>query len=263
MASNKQSDSNGNLTNCSLGKRKKPHSKKASYLGKWLDKTMQHIQEASPSMDTYVTMTTPNLNWSQATYAPGFDPYRFNLYGCTPEPMSLPTIPTYYNPASFGAIPSEYRYVQSENKGIQVQRPRQRRRSENKAEEIHTTPLATPNGTMKNLIQSKLTDSQEFSSLPPIITSAGDNTSNSDLNTNEKDDGSNNRCFSDPCVQGLPDVARGANGDVDSGSESGSSDSKVGSRLLACLLDQITSLKLANEKLNRELHQTKGKIIFK
>ncbi|CAH2045767.1 unnamed protein product, partial [Iphiclides podalirius] len=38
------------------------------------------------------------------------------------------------------------------------------------------------------------------------------------------------------------------------------SENEVGSRLLTCLLDQITSLKSANEKLNKELLETRAEL---
>uniref|UniRef100_A0A2A4J5W7 Uncharacterized protein n=1 Tax=Heliothis virescens TaxID=7102 RepID=A0A2A4J5W7_HELVI len=253
----KPSNSNG-----SLGKRKKSRGSRGSYLSKWLDKTMHHIQESTPSMDTYDTFVNPNVNYSMGSsqFAPGYDPYR-HMYGCAPEPMSLPTLPSYCNPPMMPFYGPEYRYVQSVNKSIQVQRPRMRRRSENKAEEVSSTPgHGTPTHSANNYLQPKnLTDSQDFASLPPIVTSVGDTNSNSDVNLNDKEEGRDGRRYSDPCVRGLPDVARPANGDVESGSEASSdmSGSQVGSRLLTCLLDQITSLKMANERLNKDLMDTK------
>lgn len=253
----KPSNSNG-----SLGKRKKSRGSRGSYLSKWLDKTMHHIQESTPSMDTYDTFVNPNVNYSMGSsqFAPGYDPYR-HMYGCAPEPMSLPTLPSYCNPPMMPFYGPEYRYVQSVNKSIQVQRPRLRRRSDNKAEEVSSTPgHGTPTHSANNYLQPKnLTDSQDFASLPPIVTSVGDTNSNSDMNLNDKDEGRDGRRYSDPCVRGLPDVARPANGDVESGSEASSdmSGSQVGSRLLTCLLDQITTLKMANERLNKDLMDTK------
>ncbi|XP_075982653.1 uncharacterized protein LOC142980927 isoform X2 [Anticarsia gemmatalis] len=252
----KPSNSNG-----SLGKRKKSRGSRGSYLSKWLDKTMHHIQESTPSMETYETYVNPGVNWPMggSQFAPGYDPYR-QMYGCAPEPMSLPTLPTSYHPPVMPFYGPEYRYVPGVNKSIQVQRPRLRRRSDHKAEEVNSTPRGTPTlSHPTNYLQPKnLSDSQDFQSLPPIVTSVGDTNSNSDMNANDKDDG-NARRFSDPCVRGLPDVARPANGDVDSGSEASSdlSGSQVGSRLLTCLLDQITTLKMANERLNKDLMDTK------
>ncbi|XP_013183507.2 uncharacterized protein LOC106129474 isoform X2 [Amyelois transitella] len=239
-----------------LGKRKKPKRTKGSYLSKWLDKTIQHIHEATPSMDTYEPFL--NTNWQSSQFAPGYEPCRYNMYGCA-EPMSLPTLPTYYNHAMPPFYNSEYRY-QPVNRSTQVQRPRPRRRSDQKVEEVQTTPNSTLSNT--NYLQPKnFTDSQDYASLPPIVTSVGDTNSNSDLHTNDKDDCSNTRRFSDPCVRGLPDVAR-PNGDVESDSESDSSfsGSQVGSRLLAHLLDQITAMKLANDRLNKELYETRAEL---
>ncbi|CAH0594104.1 unnamed protein product [Chrysodeixis includens] len=257
----KPSNSNG-----SLGKRKKSRGSRGSYLSKWLDKTMHHIQEATPSMDTYDTFVNPSMNYPMggSQFAPGFDPYR-HIYGIAPEPMSLPTLPTYCNPPMMPLYgPEFYRYsgVQSVNKSIQVQRPRVRRRSDNKVEESNNTSRnVTPTHTHQNsyLQPKNLSDSQDFASLPPIVTSVVDTNSNSDMNGNDKDEGSNARRYSDPCVRGLPDVARPANGDVETGSEASSdmSGSQVGSRLLTCLLDQITSLKLANERLTKDLMDSK------
>lgn len=261
LSTPKQTSENANTSNRSHGKRKKTQRSKGSYLSKWLDKTMHHVQDSTPSMDTYESIINGNLNWPMGGQfaTAGFDPTRL-MYA--QEPMSLPTLPTYYNPSLMGPYCGpDYRYIQSANKSIQVQRPRQRLRSEHKAEEIHSTPMGTPNGTLnKNNTYSK-TFSEDFASLPPIVTSVGDTASNSDLNTNEKDDNSNARRYSDPCIQGLPDVARPANGDVDSVSDdsSGMSGSQVGTKLLSCLIDQITTLKMANEKLNKELQDTKGK----
>ncbi|XP_063387348.1 uncharacterized protein LOC134673310 [Cydia fagiglandana] len=246
---------NGNANkNSPLGKRKKSRGSKGSYLSKWLDKTMCHIQESTPSMDTYDSFMTPNMNWG-SQFAPGYDPCRFNMFGYA-EPMSLPTPPTYCSPA-MPLYPPEYRYVQSVNKSVQVQRPRPRRRSD-KPEDC-STPNSTPLNT--NYFQPKnCSDSQDFASLPPIVTSVGDTNSNSDMNTNEKDECA--RRYSDPCVQGLPDIARPANGEVDSVSEdsSGLSGSQVGSRLLTYLLDQITSLKMTNERLNKDLQETRAEL---
>ncbi|KAF9419352.1 hypothetical protein HW555_004116 [Spodoptera exigua] len=254
----KPSNSNG-----SLGKRKKSRGSRGSYLSKWLDKTMHHIQESTPSMDTYDTYVNPNLQYvmGSSQFAPGYDPYR-HMYGCGPEPMSLPTLPSYCNPPMMPFYGPEFRYVNNVNKSVQVQRPRLRRRSENKAEEVSSASrqgTPTHSHAMNYLQPKNLTDSQDFASLPPIVTSVGDTNSNSEINLNEKDEGSNARRFSDPCVRGLPDVARPANGDVDSGSEASSdmSGSQVGSRLLTCLLDQISSLKMANERLSKDLMDTK------
>lgn len=257
----KQANSNLPSNNGSGGKRKKSRGSKGNYLAKWLDKSMHHIQESTPSTDIYDSYLNSNLNWPMGSqFAPGYDPYRYNGYSCATEPMSLPSLPTYYNPL----VPPpyfEHRYMHhNENKSIQVQRPRPRRRSENKAEEISSTPVNT---NQTNYLQPKnFSDSQDFTSLPPIVTSMGDTNSNSDLQTNDKDDGSNARRFSDPCVRGLPDVARPANGDLDSDSDSSSglSGSQVGSRLLTCLLDQISTLKIANDRLNKELQETRGEL---
>lgn len=248
---------NGNARNSPLGKRKKSKGSKGSYLSKWLDKTMCHIQESTPSMDTFDSYT-PNMNWTSAQFAPGYDPCRFNMYGYA-EPMSLPTPPTYCSPVMPPLYPPEYRYVQSVNKSVQVQRPRPRRRSDK--QEDCSTPNSTPNA---NYFQPKnCSDSQDFASLPPLVTSVADTNSNSDMNTNEKDECA--RRYSDPCVQGLPDIARPANGDVDSISEasSGLSGSQVGSRLLTYLLDQITHLKMTNERLNKDLQETRGNVTQK
>lgn len=248
-----------NGSNGPLGKRKKSKGNKGSYLTKWLDKTLHHIQDATPSMETYESYINPNLNWplGSSQFAPGYDPYRY-VYGCS-EPMSLPaTLPTYYNPAMH---PNYGPYVQSVSKSVQVQRPRMRRRSDHKAEEVTSTPNSTLRST--NYLQPKnLTDSQDYTSLPPIVTSVGDTNSNSDINTNEKDDGGNARRFSDPCVRGLPDIARPANGEADSESDSESSisGSQIGSRLLMHLLDQIKSLKLSNERLNKDLLDTRAEL---
>ncbi|XP_053613635.1 uncharacterized protein LOC128677074 isoform X2 [Plodia interpunctella] len=241
-----------------LGKRKKPKRTKGSYLTKWLDKTMQHIQDATPSMDTYEPFVNTNSNWPITQFAPGYEPCRYNMYGCA-EPMSLPTLPTYYNPAMPPFYNPEYRY-QPVDKSVQVQRPRPRRCMDQKAEEVNTPPNSTLSN-MNYLQPKNFTDSQDYASLPPIVTSVGDTNSNSDLHTNDKDDCSNTRRFSDPCVRGLPDVAR-PNGEVESDSESNSSfsGSQIGSRLLGHLLDQIASLKLANDRLNKELFDTRAEL---
>jgi hypothetical protein len=248
-----------NGSNGPLGKRKKSKSNKVSYLTKWLDKTLHHVQDSTPSMETYESFINPNLNWQLggSQFAPGYDQYRY-MYGCA-EPMSLPTLPTYYNPAMPPPFSPEYRNILSVNKSIQVQRPRQRRRIDMKAEEVHSTP----NSTMSNYMQPKnFTDSQDYTSLPPIVTSVADTNSNSDVHI--KDDECNARRFSDPCVPGLPDVARPANAEMeaDSESESSVSGSQIGTRLLTHLLDQINSLKLANERLSKDLLDTKGEIII-
>ncbi|CAH2235045.1 jg5023 [Pararge aegeria aegeria] len=259
---------NGKLpsnNNGSGGKRKKSRGSRGSYLSKWLDRTMNHIQESTPSSEMYDTFMSPparDTNWPGGSqFTPGYDLYKYSMYGS--EPLSLPSLSTYYNPIMPMPPPyAEYRFVQNENKGIQVQRPRPRRRSENKAEEVSSTPADAPSMSQTNYLQPKnFTDSQDFTSLPPIVTSMADTNSNSDTQ-NDKDDVNNARRFSDPCVRGLPDVARPANGDVDSGSESGSglSGSQVGSRLLACLLDQISTLKIANDRLNKELQEMRAEL---
>lgn len=242
----KQVNGNGSSNNTSPGKRKKSHGK-SSYLSKWLDKTMSHIQDATPSMDTYDFVTpSMNMNWPVgAQFAPGYDPYR-NMYGTT-EPLSLPTLPSYHNPPMMHYYGQDHRYVQNVNKSIQVQRPRLRRR-EQKAEEVSYHEQDS---------QAKIsTDNLDYASLPPIITSVGDTNSNSDRHEKDKDDVSNRR-FSDPCVRSLPDVAQPANVDSDS-DDSNSTDSQMGSKLLICLLDQISSLKRANERLNKDLMDTRG-----
>lgn len=244
-----------------LGKRKKSRRSKGSYLSKWLDKTMQHVQE-TPNMDAYESYLNPSLNWpNSAQFAPGYDPCRYNIYGCA-EPMSLPTLPTYYSPPIQPFYNHEYRYRQGVNKNTSMQRPRMHRRSDVRPEEVHCTPNSTLSNT--NYLQPKnFTDSQDFASLPPIVTSVGDTNSNSDMQTNDKDDGSNTRRYSDPCVRGLPDVARPANGDVESDSETVSSSTsrcQIGSRLLSHLLDQIASLKFANERLSKDLLDTRAEL---
>ncbi|KAL4708231.1 hypothetical protein ACJJTC_013800 [Scirpophaga incertulas] len=247
-----------NSTNGPLGKRKKSKSSKGSYLSKWLDKTLHHVQDSTPSMETFIN---PSLHWqlTSSQFAPGFDPLRY-MYGC-PEPHSLPPIPTYYNPAIPPMFGPECRYIESANKSIQVQRPRLRRRNVNKAEEVHSSANSTFSNT--SYLQPKnFTDSQDYTSLPPIVTSVADSNSNDGINANEKRDGEggNARRFSDPCVRGLPDVTQPTNEDVDSESETDSSvsGSQIGSRLLTHLLDQIQSLKLANERLTKDLLETKG-----
>lgn len=231
----------------SPGKRKKSHGK-SSYLSKWLDKTMSHIQGATPSMDTYDFIPpSMNTNWpmSASQFAPGYDPYR-NMYG-TAEPLSLPTLPSYHNPPMMPFYRQDHRYVQNVSKSIQVQRPKVRRRPEHKAEEVYNDQDS----------QKVSSENVDYASLPPIITSVGDTTSNSDKHEKDTDD-ANNRRFSDPCVRGLPDVAQAANVDSDSSLASQSTDSQMGSKLLICLLDQINSLKRVNERLNKDLMETRG-----
>ncbi|XP_052744106.1 uncharacterized protein LOC112058364 isoform X2 [Bicyclus anynana] len=260
----KQSD--GKLpsnNNGSGGKRKKSRGSRGSYLSKWLDRTMSHIQETTPSSEMYDSFVGPTVRdtiWPGSQFSPGYDSYKYNIYGS--EPLSLPSLPTYYNPMMPLPPYSDYRVIQNENKGVQVQRPRPRRRSENKAEEVSSTPAdATPTSQNNYLQPKNFTDSQDFTSLPPIVTSMADTNSNSDTQ-NDKDDASQARRFSDPCVGGLPDVAQPANGDIESGSESGSglSGSQVGGRLLACLLDQISALKMANDRLNKDLQEMRAEL---
>ncbi|XP_072930090.1 uncharacterized protein [Epargyreus clarus] len=263
----KQVNGNASLNNNGpLGKRKKSRNNRSSYLSKWLDKTMHQVQDTIPSLDPTYDPFGSSMNWamSGAQFAPGYDPCRYNMYGCTPEPMSLPTLPTYFNPLMPAHYNPECRYGLSENKSVQVQRAR-RRRSENKAEEVPGTPANNTSCTLShiNYLQPKnFTDSQDFASLPPIVTSMGDTNSNSDVRTQDKDDASNARRFSDPCVRGLPDIARPANGDIDSETDTNSdlSGSQVGSRLLSCLLDQISSLKMVNERLNKDLQETRAEL---
>lgn len=248
---------NGNTTNTSspnnngsLGKRKKSRGSKTSYLSKWLDKTMHQIQDATPSIETYDTFVNPVVNWPVGSqFAPAYDPYR-HIYGC-PDPMSLPTY-TPYNPMlPFG---SEYRYAHNMNKSVNVQRARLRLRPESRPEETNGSSIHSHQGYFQ---PKNMSDSQDFASLPPIVTTVGDTVSTSDVNTNEKDDG--NRRFSDPCVRGLPDVAQPANGDADSDSgDSSLASSEIGGRLVSCLLDQIASLKLANERLTKDLMEARG-----
>lgn len=241
---------NGNGT---LGKRKKSRESRNSYLSKWLDRTMNHVQDATPSMDTYESYINAN-NWTPGgPLCPSIDPYRLGVYGLGQEPTSLPAVPTFFNPTSPPFYP-DYRYIPNINKGIQVQRPR-KRIPNGRAEDV-SNPA---NGLFNSAYISKnYTDSQDFASLPPIVTSVGDTTSNSDLNMTEKEDG--NRRFSDPCLRELTDVAQPTNGEgTGSGSDSELSGSHVGSKLLSCLVDQINTLKIANERLNKELHETKSK----
>lgn len=247
---------NGNGAS-SLGKRKKSRESRSTYLSKWLDKTMHHIQEASPSVETY-DFVNSTMHWpiGGSQFAPGYDPYR-HMYGA-PEPMSLPTLPTYYNPAmipkGLAIYPTDHRYVQ--NVKTTQQRHRMRRRNDQRPEEVPSSQSCLDDSSL----QPKNLSDQDYASLPPIITSVGDTNSNSDMNDKDKDDGSNPRRYSDPCVRGLPDVARPGNGEIDSESEESStaSGSQVGSRLLSCLLDQIASLKIANDRLNKDLLDTRG-----
>lgn len=231
-------------------KRKKSRGSKSSYLSKWLDKTMHHVQEGTPNIDAY-DFVSPNVNnWPPggSQFAPGYDPYR-QMYSA-PEPMSLPTLPSYYNPPVYPIYSPDLRYFP---KGVPVQRARMRHRADLQNHNMPNDP---------NYLQPKnLSDSQDYTSLPPIITSVGDTTSNSDMNEKEKEDESNTRRFSDPCVQGLPDVTQPGHGDVESESdeESTEPDSQVGSRLVSCLLDQITSLKQANERLSKDLLSSRSK----
>ncbi|XP_004921885.1 uncharacterized protein LOC101739665 isoform X2 [Bombyx mori] len=248
---------NGNTTNTSspnnngsLGKRKKSRGSKTSYLSKWLDKTMHQIQDATPSIETYDTFVNPVVNWPVGSqFAPAYDPYR-HIYGC-PDPMSLPTYTSYNPMPPFG---SEYRYAHNMNKSVNVQRARLRLRPESRPEETNGSSIHSHQGYFQ---PKNMSDSQDFASLPPIVTTVGDTVSTSDVNTNEKDDG--NRRFSDPCVRGLPDVAQPANGDADSDSgDSSLASSEIGGRLVSCLLDQIASLKLANERLTKDLMEARG-----
>lgn len=248
---------NGNTTNTSspnnngsLGKRKKSRGSKTSYLSKWLDKTMHQIQDATPSIETYDTFVNPVVNWPVGSqFAPAYDPYR-HIYGC-PDPMSLPTYTSYNPMLPFG---SEYRYAHNMNKSVNVQRARLRLRPESRPEETNGSSIHSHQGYFQ---PKNMSDSQDFASLPPIVTTVGDTVSTSDVNTNEKDDG--NRRFSDPCVRGLPDVAQPANGDADSDSgDSSLASSEIGGRLVSCLLDQIASLKLANERLTKDLMEARG-----
>ncbi|CAG9105742.1 unnamed protein product [Plutella xylostella] len=244
-------------TNGNLGKRKKTRSSKGSYLTKWLDKTMHHVPEVTPNLETY---DYGGAGWQMnGQFSPGFDPCRL-LYGCA-EPASLPTLPTYYNgPVIGGFYGQEQRYQPA--RGAAGPRAQPRRRD--KPEDVSGAPAATNGSFNKSYLQSKMfSDSQDYASLPPIVTSVADTNSNSDLYTNEKEEGgTNNRRYSDPCVQGLPDVAQPAKGEVDSGSEasSGLSGSQVGSRLLSCLLDQINTLKISNERLSKELQETRAEL---
>ncbi|XP_028035884.1 uncharacterized protein LOC114247198 isoform X1 [Bombyx mandarina] len=250
---------NGNTTNTSspnnngsLGKRKKSRGSKTSYLSKWLDKTMHQIQDATPSIETYDTFVNPVVNWPVGSqFAPAYDPYR-HIYGC-PDPMSLPTYTSYNPMLPFG---SEYRYAHNMNKSVNVQRARLRLRPESRPEETNGSSIHSHQGYFQ---PKNMSDSQDFASLPPIVTTVGDTVSTSDVNTNEKDDG--NRRFSDPCVRGLPDVAQPANGDADSDSgDSSLASSEIGGRLVSCLLDQIASLKLANERLTKDLMEARAEL---
>lgn len=261
----KQVNSVPSSTNGLLGKRKKSHSSKGSYLSKWLDKTMRHIQESAANMDSYDSFINPNLNWpmSNSQIGVGHEPHRHNMYGYIPEPTSLPTPSMYYNPHTHPAYNPGYRCVH-QAKPDQTRRSRHKKRNETKAEEMSSAPMENVENILSHtgyMQPRHATENQEFASLPPLVTSIGDTNSTSDLNNTEKDDGNNARRYSDPCVRGLPDVARPANGDVESVSDNSSdfSDNEVGGRLLTCLLDQITSLKSANEKLNKELLDTRGK----
>ncbi|CAG4931486.1 unnamed protein product [Parnassius apollo] len=227
---------------------------------------MRHIEDSTTNMDPYDSFVPPNMDWpmNNSHIGPGFDSYRHNIYGCVPEASPLPVASMYYNSHIPPAYNHEYRCMHHA-RADQTRRPRLRRRNENKAEEVSSAPMENVDSVLSQtnyLHQKNVSDSQDFASLPPIVTSVGDTNSTSDLNAAEKGNTGNARRYSDPCVRGLPDVAQPANGDLDSASEqsSNSSDNEVGSRLLACLLDQITSLKMANEKLNKELQETRAEL---
>ncbi|XP_032521402.2 uncharacterized protein LOC116773117 isoform X1 [Danaus plexippus] len=237
------------------GKRKKSRSK-GTFLSKWLDKTMRDIHEPPPSLEMYDPFMNSNM---YPQFSPGFNPYKFNTYSCAPEPMSLPPLPTYYN--SF--IPPPYSDYPNSNtqQEMQGRKTLPRRRNENKVEEVASFPADNMN--QKSYLELKhFSDSQDFASLPPIVTSMADTNSNCDFpERNDKEDSNNTRRFSDPCVRGLPDAERQANGDADSDcSSSGLSGSQVGSRLLTCLLDQIASLKATNGRLTKELQDTRAEL---
>ncbi|XP_045537819.1 uncharacterized protein LOC106721541 isoform X1 [Papilio machaon] len=245
-------------TEGALGKRKKSRNSKGSYFTKWLDKTMRHTQETTANTNPYDSYVAPNLNWPVSnTFVPNHEVFRNNMYGYLPEPPVLPTSSMYYNPHVHPVYNSGYRCMHHSN---ETHRPRLRR-NEIKAEEVSSAPIENVDSMISHNYMPKNSDSQDCTSLPPIVTSIGDTNSTSDLNV-PKEDSNNARRYSDPCVRGLPDVARPANGDVDSSSEESSefSENEVGSRLLACLLDQITTLKGANEKLNRELQETRAEL---
>lgn len=246
-------------TEGALGNRKKSRNSKGSYLTKWLDKTMRHIQESTANTNPYDSYVAPNLNWPVSnTLGSNHEIFRNNMYGYLHDPV-LPTSSMYYNPHVHPGYNSGYRCMHHSE---QTHRPKLRR-NENKAEEVSSAPMENVDSMISHSYMPKNSDSQDYTSLPPIVTSIGDTNSTSDLNA-PKEDSNNARRYSDPCVRGLPDVARPANGDIDSVSDESSdfSENEVGSRLLACLLDQITTLKGANEKLNRELQETRGMFNF-
>ncbi|VVD00409.1 unnamed protein product [Leptidea sinapis] len=238
---------NSSPSNGPLGKRKKTKSSKRSYLSKWLDKTTSLIQEPTQSFDSAYDIH-PNFNWPMySEFHPGHDRYRY-MYSSN-QPTSLPSMPTY----PMHRYP-EYSIIPNVNNGIQRTHIRRRR---NKTE-VALSPQ--DDGSCQSYLQPKIPiDSQDYASLPPIITA--DNNCNSEVNLNDKDDSNGGRRYSDPCPRGLPDVAdhRPSN-EVESETESGSetSGSQVGSRLLSYLLDQIASLKLVNERLSKELRDTRG-----
>ncbi|XP_050671786.1 uncharacterized protein LOC126970105 [Leptidea sinapis] len=240
---------NSSPSNGPLGKRKKTKSSKRSYLSKWLDKTTSLIQEPTQSFDSAYDIH-PNFNWPMySEFHPGHDRYRY-MYSSN-QPTSLPSMPTY----PMHRYP-EYSIIPNVNNGIQRTHIRRRR---NKTE-VALSPQ--DDGSCQSYLQPKIPiDSQDYASLPPIITA--DTNCNSEVNLNDKDDSNGGRRYSDPCPRGLPDVAdhRPSN-EVESETESGSetSGSQVGSRLLSYLLDQISSLKLVNERLSKELRDTRAEL---
>ncbi|XP_068618839.1 uncharacterized protein [Battus philenor] len=247
----------------SLGNRKKSHSNKSSYLSKWLDKTTRQIQESAANLDSYDSYVPPQMNWpiSFSHLGASHEPFKHSLYDYLPDPTS--TVPSvYYNSHIHPTYNPGHRCVHHP-KAEPSRRPRLRRKNDNKVEEVSSAPMENESVlSHMSYLQQKNVDNQDFASLPPIVTSTGDTNSTSELNANDKEETGNTRRYSDPCVRGLPDVARPANGDIESGSEESSdiSENEVGNKLLSCLLDQITSLKLINEKLNKELHETRAEL---
>lgn len=252
---------NGNLNNNgSLGKCKKVRENRGSYLKKWLDKNMQ--QFSAPSVETYESYLSGNApTWAMPAtngrVAPD-DPshYKYgNGYGCAPEPVSLPTYPSFYsaqspfntmmiNTPTWGPDITNGCSVRNTSNNIQVQRPRQKRNHNNKANFI--------NGVVHgDIIRG---GDNDFASLPPMVNSIPDAASNSDMNVNDKEDSCNRR-FSDPCLPRLQHE-----NSSDSEDDSVLYSDAIGNKLMMCLMDQINALKHTNERLTKDLVETRAEL---
>ncbi|XP_026470093.1 uncharacterized protein LOC113374058 isoform X1 [Ctenocephalides felis] len=228
-----------NMTNSSLGKRKKKQEKKNKYLQEWVDKALQQdvIENDSDFSENIYPPNFYHMNpmhqqrIHSAISDPSFCRFGVPVNPFLMEPSSLP----YYNHSTT----KSHQYIPQPNYNVPRNTFPNRKRCFN-SRQNHTTQtsvVAKPANTPSEL---------QFTSLPPV-----------DMTASSVDDSQDQRRFSDP---GL-----GSNGD---GQDSSDSDDSNGSsnlisvpkKIITTLVEQIHSLKEITTKLNRDMFEMRGEL---